>query len=145
METEYYTSYGAIPFHKEGNRVLFLIIKHFAGHWGFPKGHQDEGERPVETARRELYEETGLKKAKIIEDIKFEEHYDYEKDEKKFHKTVEYFLTEAESMKNKTPDEFKNEIEDIKWVSFEEGMKTITFDEGKNVLKEAYEKIRLIK
>lgn len=29
-------------------------------HWSFPKGHPEEGETPVETALRELEEETGI-------------------------------------------------------------------------------------
>ena len=31
------------------------------GHWDFPKGHVDKGETEVETAIRELEEETGVK------------------------------------------------------------------------------------
>ncbi len=30
------------------------------GHWGFPKGHTEEGETELMTARREIFEETGL-------------------------------------------------------------------------------------
>ena len=29
--------------------------------WSFPKGHQEEGELPEETARREVFEETGIR------------------------------------------------------------------------------------
>ena len=45
----------------------FLLIQHHAGHWGFPKGHQEKGEDDLTTARRELQEETGIKQIKIYE------------------------------------------------------------------------------
>ena len=44
----------------------FLIIQHstesneLKGHWDFPKGHVEENETELETASRELKEETGI-------------------------------------------------------------------------------------
>ena len=37
-----------------------LLIKHNSGHWDFPKGHVEGEESEVETAIREVKEETGL-------------------------------------------------------------------------------------
>ena len=43
----------------DGPRWLLLrATKH--GEWGFPKGHQDNGETPLQTAQRECAEECGL-------------------------------------------------------------------------------------
>ena len=39
---------------------LFLLIQQKAGHYGFPKGHVEKNETEVETAIREIKEETGL-------------------------------------------------------------------------------------
>lgn len=50
-------SYGVIPFRKQGD---ILIVQDNHNNWGFPKGHHEVGEKPRETAARELLEETGL-------------------------------------------------------------------------------------
>ncbi|MGG4048760.1 NUDIX hydrolase [Paenibacillus favisporus] len=49
---------GAIVFDKE-NRVL-MQKRSDNGQWGFPGGFMDLGESVQDTARREVYEETGL-------------------------------------------------------------------------------------
>lgn len=47
--------------HRYG-KILMGLRKgsHGAGTWSFPGGHMEFGEQPVQTAQRELYEETGL-------------------------------------------------------------------------------------
>jgi ADP-ribose pyrophosphatase YjhB (NUDIX family) len=37
-----------------------LLVRNRKGHWGLPKGHWENGELLVETAAREVREETGL-------------------------------------------------------------------------------------
>jgi 8-oxo-dGTP pyrophosphatase MutT (NUDIX family) len=41
-------------------RKYLLVQGRSSGKWSFPKGHPYENETPLECARRELYEETGL-------------------------------------------------------------------------------------
>ena len=53
---KYEKSCGAIIFDKD----KILVIQQKEGHWGFPKGHVEEGETEVETAIREIKEETNL-------------------------------------------------------------------------------------
>ncbi len=47
-------SFGIVPvaFQQDGS-MLFLILRAYQ-HWDFPKGGADEGETPLEAARREL-------------------------------------------------------------------------------------------
>ena len=53
----------SIVIHDEQGRVLLGLRagKHGAGTWGLPGGAIEPGEDPIEAARRELEEETGLR------------------------------------------------------------------------------------
>lgn len=44
----------------EGEREFLLLFQRFSQSWSFPKGHMEAGETEMETALRELREETGL-------------------------------------------------------------------------------------
>lgn len=41
------------------NNEILVVRNVASGMWGFPKGHQEPGELPIDTALRELEEETG--------------------------------------------------------------------------------------
>lgn len=53
-------SCGAVVVREDAGQKEILLIRHNAGHWAFPKGHMEEGETEVQTASREIQEETGL-------------------------------------------------------------------------------------
>ena len=63
-------SAGAVIFREERGKSYYLLLHYQSGHWDFPKGHIDKGEKPVDTARRETAEETGLVDIKLIEGFK---------------------------------------------------------------------------
>ena len=69
-------SCGIVVF-DDNNRVL--IVKQCKGHYGFPKGHVEEGETEEETAIREVKEETNCD-AKIIDGFRFKYSYIVRKD-----------------------------------------------------------------
>lgn len=50
-------SAGGVVRNKRGEIAL---VSHDGWFWGFPKGHMDEGETPLETAQREIVEEVGI-------------------------------------------------------------------------------------
>ena len=58
MNWEY--SCGAVVFTRTNGNVLFVIVQEQAGAYSFPKGHMEGDETEMETARREVFEETGL-------------------------------------------------------------------------------------
>ena len=54
-------SCGAVLYTRVEGEIKYLIIKQRGGHYGFPKGHMENGETEEETALRETWEETSLR------------------------------------------------------------------------------------
>lgn len=55
-------SCGAILYQREADGgIRYLIVETRGGHVSFPKGHVEDGENELETARREIWEETGVR------------------------------------------------------------------------------------
>ena len=52
-------SAGVVPVRRFGPEMRFLILRCFS-YWDFPKGETEPGEDPLNTAGREVAEETGL-------------------------------------------------------------------------------------
>ena len=118
-------SFGIIPI-KEGKT---LLVKHRKGHWAFPKGHAEEGEKPEESACRELFEETGLKVTALL-GPSFEESYCYADVDKR----VTYFLAEVSGEINIQPEE----IEEVRWLTLGEAHALATFPECRRLINELY-------
>lgn len=130
-------SVGVVPIFQEQNGTkLFLLVLHGVGHWAFPKGHSEAGEDEVSAAKRELYEETGVTEVRIDPNKEFLEHYCFEKEGQGYDKTVRYFVGLVSDKQTETPDEFKEEIEDTKWVDNEEAKRLLTFPEAQRMLQE---------
>ncbi|MDR1196405.1 MAG: NUDIX domain-containing protein [Endomicrobium sp.] len=139
-------SYGAIIYKMEDGRPLFLLIKSKKhDKWGFPKGHVEEGETTgFDTAKREIFEETGIKDIKFINGFREEDIYitDGVRPETKgaqVQKHSIYFLAETFSDDLNYDSE---EISQAKWTDFERAQETLYFENQKNMLKKAYTKIK---
>ena len=132
---KYEKSCGAVIF-SCSQEIEFLLIfnkkKGAPGHWGFPKGHTEADESELETAKREIYEETGLK-PKFIEGFREVSRYS-PKDN--VIKDAVYFLARSDD-KNVTIQE--SELAGYKWCGFCEACSLITYDE--KLLKKAKEYI----
>ena len=116
-------SCGCIILHEE----KVLIIKQNNGDWGFPKGHMEENETEIETARREVKEETNID-VEIIGDKKYTMEYYTDKDNLK---QVVLFLAYP---KNFDLEPQQSEIDIIKWVNIETAFNLLTFDNSKKAL-----------
>ena len=71
----YEKSCGAIIFRKDDNEIKFLLVRQrLSNSWSFPKGHIMLGESEHQTARREVFEEVGIKTS-FYPDFRIEQYY----------------------------------------------------------------------
>ena len=126
-------SCGAVVYNPE--RQLFLIIKMLNGNWGFPKGHTENQETDIQTAIREVTEETGIN-IKILDG--FKKSIKYIPFPEVLKKVIFFIgITEEEKV---TID--KHEIEDYMWCSYEEALKMITYKPQRDVMESSLQFIK---
>ncbi len=124
-------SCGAIVYRKFHGNTEILLIKHVnSGHWSFPKGHVEFGETEVETAQREIMEETGID---VIIDPSFRETVSYSP-KRGTQKIVVYFLAKA---KNSDYIPQEEEIADIKWVEIGRAQSVLSYENDKSIVAKA--------
>jgi len=131
MELE--KSAGAVVFRKEEGRRLYLLLHYDAGHWSFPKGNIEEGEKLKETVVREAQEETGIEDLDFVKGFKEHIKYTYKREGKNVFKIVTYFLAST-----KTEEvEISWEHQGFQWLSYEEALQQLTYKNARTVLEKA--------
>ena len=124
-------SCGAIVYRRFHGNIEILLIKHInSGHWSFPKGHVEGDETELETARREIKEETGLD---VILDQTFRETVSYSP-KRDTQKVVVYFLALARNY-DFVPQE--EEIAEIRWVDIIRATHMPTYENDKTIVNKA--------
>ncbi len=129
-------SFGVVPIRKQDDQYQFLLLQHRAGHWGFPKGHPEPGETPLQTACREFTEETGIADYQIVEQVSFTESYRFTHHQQKFEKTVVYFPAWVQSEQISLQ---ATEIKAHAWLSFEAALNRLTFATARQVITHVYQ------
>ena len=108
-----------------------LVLQQVAGHWGFPKGHVEEGETEIQTAKREIKEETNLD-VEINDNYRYTEKYSPAEG---IEKEVVYFIAKKIGGEIKIQEE---EVKGIGWFNYEEAIERLTYDNSKQLLKKAW-------
>lgn len=134
----YDQSFGIVPLKKEGDRWFVFVIRHRGGHWTLPKGHPEGDEQPIESAKRELYEETGLSLVNLLFEEPLIEAYQFSSRGKPIHKTVQYFIGEVQGAIRIQ----KEELQDGRWVDIIKAQEIVTYAQMKLLLKTVMEKIQ---
>lgn len=110
------------------------LVKMEDGKWGFPKGKPKDDETKLQTAQREIYEETGIKDFELVKELS-----SYQRpsaDNPWELKTIYMYIF-------KTDEEELNPVEsdiiDAKWVSKEEVLNKLTLLKDKEYFQKIYE------
>jgi 8-oxo-dGTP pyrophosphatase MutT (NUDIX family) len=134
-------SAGGVAFRwKDAKPEIAIVSVKPKMRWQLPKGIVDEGESPQVTAVREVREEAGIDAdlLKLIETIEY--WYRSVKYGKpvRFHKFVHFYLMEYQSGDVANHD---HEVEEARWVSFDEALKMLDFKSEREVVEKAREMI----
>ena len=131
MNWEY--SCGAVVFTRRSGGILYVLVEEQSGLFSLPKGHMEGDETEQETARREVYEETGLQ-VDFLEG--FCERDEYHLSEKPgTWKRVTYFLAEfgEEALRPR-----EGEILSIRLAPYEEALPLFKHQNTRRVLSAAH-------
>ena len=118
------------------NSDEFLLIQHPTksngdeGHWDFPKGHVEGSETELETAKRELIEETGIVNFRLFDGFKHRIEYNFQKGNEIVPKEVIFFLAESNTKEVK----LSSEHESFVWLNSDLAFNKLTYTNAKEVL-----------
>lgn len=124
-------SCGIVVFTRIDDENKYVLVQSKRGHFGFPKGHVEEGETEIETAKREVFEEVRLSPTIISGFRKVSEYLIPNTDIKKqvifflgFYKSGEIIVQETE-------------LNNAVLVSYDDAMDLLKHENNKKLLMEA--------
>lgn len=133
-------SAGGVIIRYTNDGPLFLLIRDPYHNWGLPKGHLEPGESAESAARREVAEETGLSGLELIDDVATIDWYFQDRHER-VHKFCRFFLFASAS--GETQPELGEGISDCIWLPWADALDRITYDNAREVLREAGRRLSL--
>jgi ADP-ribose pyrophosphatase YjhB (NUDIX family) len=131
-------SAGGVVLNKRGQ---VLVVNQRGKSWSLPKGHIEKGEEPLEAARREIHEESGLADLKYIRPLgSYERHRiglsgGENRGEKK-HLTFFLFEANGETLKPLDPDN-----PEARWVDRDKAAEILTHPKDREFLIQVLQQI----
>jgi 8-oxo-dGTP pyrophosphatase MutT (NUDIX family) len=125
------TSAGGVIYRRREGRVHVLLIRDAYRHWGFPKGHVEDGESASETALREVEEETGLCHLRLGPRLRTIDWF-FRFRGKLIHKFCHFYL--IESPEGDPCPQRDEGITECVWLPLEDAIDSISYDNAREVL-----------
>jgi len=132
---------GGIIFRRNptSKELEILLIQDAKNRWTIPKGHIEEGETSKETAEREVKEETGLEKLKVMNWLG-KINFRYRRGSSLVLMTTEIFLVQAQGDTDKIkPEDWMNGIQ---WFPATEALDKIEYEDIGKIMLLGLKKIR---
>jgi len=128
-------SAGAILFslNENSHKTEYLLLHNASGHWEYPKGNFEVGEDGFETARREIYEETGIIDIEFVKDFESKIEYYFKRSDKLVHKRVIFYMARTNTRKVI----LSSEHDAYAWKEYNEAINQLTYENAKDLLKKA--------
>jgi 8-oxo-dGTP pyrophosphatase MutT (NUDIX family) len=112
------------------------------GVWALPKGLIDPGEKPEETALREVAEETGAhgRSAGKLGDVK----YVYTWAGEQIFKVVSFYLVRYSGGRlGDVPPEHRHEVAEVRWLPLEDGPRLLAYGGERDMARKALERLEV--
>jgi len=135
-------SAGGVAFRwKEAEPEIVIVSVKPKLRWQLPKGIVDPGESPEVTAVREVKEEAGVETDRLglIETIEYWYRSVRNGQPVRYHKFVHFYLMEYRGGDISNHD---HEIEEARWVSFDEAIEMLEFKGEREVVEKARQMIK---
>lgn len=126
-------SAGTVLFNENNGRIEYLLLHYPAGHWDFPKGNIEQGERELDTVRREVKEETSIDDIEFIDGFRKKIRYNYKRKGRLVYKEVIFYLAKT----NERNVCLSYEHQGYRWLDYDQAIKLLTYKNAKMILEEA--------
>jgi 8-oxo-dGTP pyrophosphatase MutT (NUDIX family) len=135
MSTETEVSYGGVVV--RGGDVIVIVPRGRRRVLGLPKGGQNPGESPEQTAAREVREETGVNVA--VREPLGDVQYWYRRGGRRVFKTVHFYLCDYVSGSTADHD---HEVDEARWIPLEEARTALSYPAERRLIAQALSKLR---